>query len=1009
MVFGMEQTPMLVLPEPLLDSYHPTAEQARVLTALAARNSVGVLGAAGTVKSRVALQALADFDGEGQAVFLTPTRARADQLLDEATAISARGIRPVRTPASLAFAILAGHGAPTLLTGSDEQALVAELIAHTDWPDIVPAESLALEAFQNEVRSFLARAGEFDISAEQVRQWNANPLWETLAGLLQEYQDRLDQLGLVDSARAQRKAADVLAKAGSPYSLVLIDDCQDMTHASGALIRALAQGGATVGLFANPDVAVESYRGGDHLLPARLMEELSLRPCQLTRQQRSAAQVVQVSQRFVQGIGTSGISSRENEAQPYKKDLPCGVRLRVSASFTDEVLQVANMLRTEHLLHGTPWQEMAVICRSEALADSWRQMLSGRGVPLAATSRPLALGLDPITSNLARLLQVEAQLQDMPEAPAALGLIGQKCLQILRSPLMGVDSLAWIALSRHFQGDPHQELAKLVSDPLLAKSFSTALKDFAAHRYCEPLLRMAHAIAQVRAEQGISTRLWAAWQGIGVADEWAKAALADSKYDDYLDAALALFRFADVYTQRNPEASESQFLQEVLEQTLPTDHLAVAGQRPAGVRVATAAALAGMHYQVVAIVGVNQDVWPDMRMRDSFLGAGLLADLAKGRASFGNDGKVMADPDPFTSIRYDEARMFACALSRASRFVLVTATSDTDAGPSAFMTTLLSAGAQGSVDPEGNLVTDPGASALDLRGYVGTLRHDAIEGDQDAVALLGYLAAQGVPAANPQYWSAGPISTDSPLVLPGQLVTVSPSSLEAALDCPLKWLLTQHGGNPPSSGEQQLGTLIHQIAYEHPEADLQTLEAALAAKIDSLELPDTFWGRLEVERAYQMVRKLAMWFADGRELVKEEAEFRQVVGEVRLRGSIDRVERTEDGNIAIVDFKTGRTPKSAKEVKENPQLAAYQVAYQAMTGKAIETAQLVYLGADGDKYKARSQDGIGEDTASFAHELVAMGATAMRGPAYQAVEGTGCRTCPVKSSCPAMTEGKKLL
>ena len=140
MVFGMEQTPMLVLPEPLLDSYHPTAEQARVLTALAAGNSVGVLGAAGTGKSRVALQALADFDGEGQAVFLTPTRARADQLLDEATAISARGIRPVRTPASLAFAILAGHGAPTLLTGSDEQALVAELIAHTDWPDIVPAE-----------------------------------------------------------------------------------------------------------------------------------------------------------------------------------------------------------------------------------------------------------------------------------------------------------------------------------------------------------------------------------------------------------------------------------------------------------------------------------------------------------------------------------------------------------------------------------------------------------------------------------------------------------------------------------------------------------------------------------------------------------------------------------------------------------------------------------------------------------------------------------------------------
>lgn len=1006
MVIGMEQMPQLVLPSRHIDNYQPSPAQSQVLTAIDAGNSLAVFGAAGTGKSRTALQALADFQGAGKAVFLTPTRARADQLLDGATAISAQGVRPVRTPASLAFSLLSADGGPTLLTGSDEQALVAELVASTAWPKIVPAESVVLDAFHTEVRNFLARAGEFNISATQIRKWRANPLWPTLAELLERYEARLGELGLVDSARAQQRAAQLVAAEGSPYELVIADDCQDFTHASGALLSALAKRGATIALFANPDSAVESYRGGDYRLPHLLSEKLELRKYQLTEQFFREAPVNGVGGKFIESIGTAGTLGRASERSAYTGKLHSGIDLAVTSSPGQEALQVANLLRTEHLLNGVNWQHMAVICRSEALAQSWRSYLAGRNIPLAATSRPLALGLDPVTANLTRIVLLGLRLSAHPaeEPEALLAEQAEICLSVLRSPLLDMDSLAWVALSRHLGEEPEKGLVCLIADPLKAASFATALENTGAHQHCQPLVRLARAVAAVKGQQNINTMLWAAWQGMDVADKWARAALSDSKYDDYLDGALALFRFADVWSQRNLDSEPEDFIQEVLTQTLPTDHLAVAGQRPHGVQVLTPASAAGKHFEVVALVQVSQDVWPDMRVRDSFLGATLLADLAKGRASLTAQGAVVADPDPFTSVRHDEARMFACALTRASRYVLVTSSQDSDNQPSAFFTTLETAGA--TTRPSSD---QDAPYALDMRGYVGRVRAKAAAGDKDSVAILAYLMGQHIQIANPQNWSGGPISTDTPLVLPGQLVTVSPSALEAALDCPLKWFFTQHGGNPPATGMQQIGTLIHALAKQYPKADMHTLEEALKERLHELQIPNTFWGRQEEERALNMVRNLARWYVGGRKVLASEATFNLVVDQVRLKGSIDRVELTEDGNIAIVDFKTGRNAKTANQVKENPQLAAYQVAYQGQEGANIESAELVYLGVKPNNFKALAQEGIGSQNEGFAHELVREGAKGMRGPTFLAHTQSTCRTCPVRSSCPALAEGATLI
>jgi RecB family exonuclease len=51
------------------------------------------------------------------------------------------------------------------------------------------------------------------------------------------------------------------------------------------------------------------------------------------------------------------------------------------------------------------------------------------------------------------------------------------------------------------------------------------------------------------------------------------------------------------------------------------------------------------------------------------------------------------------------------------------------------------------------------------------------------------------------------------------------------------------------------------------------------------------------------------------------------VDRARVRGSIDRVERSPDGGVVIVDLKTGAPETNQAVIDEFPQLGAYQLAY----------------------------------------------------------------------------------
>ncbi len=65
---------------------------------------------------------------------------------------------------------------------------------------------------------------------------------------------------------------------------------------------------------------------------------------------------------------------------------------------------------------------------------------------------------------------------------------------------------------------------------------------------------------------------------------------------------------------------------------------------------------------------------------------------------------------------------------------------------------------------------------------------------------------------------------------------------------------------------------------------------------------------------------------------------------LRLKGIVDRLDRSPAGDLRVVDYKTGRAPKETFEGKALFQLRFYALVLWRMTGRVPRMLQLIYLG-----------------------------------------------------------------
>ncbi len=901
-----------------------------------------VLGAPGTGKTVTLVELLADrvLDrgwGPDAVLALAPTRAAATRLRDR---LGVRIARPTtgpiaRTFASLAFEIVqgaaraAGAPPPRLVSGTEQDELLAALLAgHVaegggpTWPETLAEPVRELRRFRTELRELMMRATEYGVDTAELRRLgrvHAHPEWVAAADVMDEYaavvgfehETRLDQSELVSFAVEAVRRGEAGERIDA-LRLVAVDDLQEATESSFALLRALADRGVAVVAFGDPDVAANAFRGGEPDALGRLSAVLgrAVETIVLQTAHRHGPALRAFLSTVVERVGTAA-AGRQRSASAGGEDDPVPIAVIEAPSAARQWMLAARVLREEHLERGVPYSAMAVVVRSGSHVPGILRSFALAEVPTRTTTAATSLRDDPAARALLRVVQV-----GVGHAP----LTAEAASELLVGPFGGLDRLGLRRLRLALRAEEIAGGGRRSADELLVEALGAPARLATIdHRVARRAERLAGTLERLAHHDGsIEDLLWLVWERSGLARTWHDRALGTgltaAEANRELDGVVALFAAAKRFVELRPASPPRTFLDEVLGAEVPEDSLTPRATSDA-VLVTTASGTVGLEFEVVIVGGLQEGVWPNLRLRGSLLAPQELVRVITGVESTAIDER--------RQVLGDELRMFALAISRARRRVILTAVATDDEAPSVLL----------GLVPEASPRLDLGATPFTLRAHVAALRARLVRSrgrDAAAAATLAALAVEGVPGADPDEWHGilEP-STTAPLY-EGEQVPISPSAIERLVESPLDWFLDHIAGSE-SGVVAGVGTIIHWAMETADDITPDALWAAVEQRWSELVFEAPWLAERQRTLARAFVVALAEYLddfrRDGKTLVGAESRFRVEVGRALLSGSIDRVERTPDGQVVIVDLKTGTPERSQARVDEHPQLGAYQLAY----------------------------------------------------------------------------------
>ncbi|WP_289233004.1 ATP-dependent helicase [Barrientosiimonas endolithica] len=698
-----------------------------------------VRGAPGTGKSLVAVEMVAAAVARGVApehcLVLSPTRQAAAALRDRVTArLAGTTSEPLsRSHQALGFgllrqaAALRGDPTPRLLSGPEQDVVLRELLAgyaagdapSPPWP-VDLREALGTRGFRAELRDLLMRAVEWGLDAPRLRELGEQldrPAWVAAAQVLADYDGvtALSRPGAYDPAWILGAAAELLqddpealARARDTIRFVVVDEAHELTFAAARLLRTLVGPQTQVRLLADPDSTVQGFRGADPRLAGQLASEWGAgEPFVLTHSHRQPAELRAAAEQVSTRIGAvGGAAHRELSTRPGGR-----VEVALLRAVAQEAQFVAGVLRRAHLLGGVAWSDLAVVVRGRGRTAPLRRALAAAGVPVATPPASVPLRDEPAVRPLLMCLDVAIDLalgsgeraagddasvagDDADRASLRAGaeeepraISAELAVDLLTSPLGGADAVTLRRLRRELRRAEIEAGGERNSDELLS---AAVVDDPDRLRLLGPEASAVRRVATVvragreaYAQPGATaeTVLWAMWQASGLAEPWEQRALAGGvsgeRADRDLDAVVALFGAAAAYVDRLPAHGVRDFLEHLRSQDVPGDSLVARAPDDEQVALVTPAAAAGREWHTVVVAGVQDGVWPDLRLRGSLLGSEQLVDVLTGRGSTYREAQA--------AVRHDETRQFLVALTRARERVVVTAVRSEDEQPSVYL------------------------------------------------------------------------------------------------------------------------------------------------------------------------------------------------------------------------------------------------------------------------------------------------------------------------------------
>ena len=374
--------------------------------------------------------------------------------------------------------------------------------------------------------------------------------------------------------------------------------------------------------------------------------------------------------------------------------------------------------------------------------------------------------------------------------------------------------------------------------------------------------------------------------------------------------------------------------------------------------ISTIHGVKGMQYPVVILPDVNERKIPTIYQKDKFP---IPKELLKGVQSLYDDKELHLQ---------EERRLFYVALSRAKEKLVITyakrfGENKTDSKPSRFLreinyqqnanitfqqtnsqTTTVEADKDGKVQIELTTTPENRVKTELMHRVVSNLVTGQFNEAIEHVLLYAKSTCKDLDLQNeiiskikePDYYTLLEDINKTPLTVPSDHI-FSVSQFVSYKKCPRLYQY-RHILKIPEKPKYyfDFGSTIHRVVEQLTklQKEKQTLNETIA-----YELLDTFWNPksyksdLDAKRGYDIAKNVLQVFLEEQhkattEILDIERPFETTIGDVRIRGRIDRIDKDSIGTIQVIDYKTGKRAKSLNELKKDMQLLVYTLAIKDM-------------------------------------------------------------------------------
>ncbi|MCL1970488.1 MAG: ATP-dependent helicase [Candidatus Bathyarchaeota archaeon] len=768
---------------------------------------------------------------------------------------------------------------------------------------------------------------EEDNEDEEERQDELNSL-EDMLKIYQAYENYKIQNNMIDFGDMLHAVYSllknkplILHKYQKKFKYIIVDEFQDTNYIQLQIVSLIAQKHGHLTVVGDDDQSIYKFRGA-HLTNIAEFKKIFPNFIEKTLEQnyRSTKKIVATANTLIQ-------NSPQRTIKNMFTNNPDGEKITITETPNDTAQANYILTTTKQLLKKYSPQSIAILCRRKATAEPIIKAFRKQGIPFNFVGET-GFFQEPIIKDITALLKIS----NNPLANNA------EIIRILNRHNYDIKPVD-ICRFTHYADqnnlslyETFEHINKINIDKLkfltVKQTIQNILKD-------KTRLRPLELLHNLLFEQELYKY---------------EIALKNTRNIHLINQ---FYEFVEEFNHIYPESSLEDF----------TDYLSFASnfkiqeEDPSkqAIVISTIHSVKGMQYPVVIIPDVNERKIPTTYQRDKFT---IPKELLKGVQSEHEDKELHLQ---------EERRLFYVALTRAEEKLFITyakryGENKTDSKPSKFLQEINYQQNKEDIDfqqidpqqktDETNIAEEIVTTADNqlktelLQQVIANLTtHRYTEAIENLLLFAKSndkdldIQTEIINKIKEPNYSVLEALNKKPLTVPMDHV-FSVSQFTSYQKCPRLYQYRHVMKIPERSRYYfDFGSTVHNIAEQltRMQKEGQRVDVVLAEELlAKFWNPEGYQSKLDEQRDYAEAKEILKVFIEEQnksksEIVDIERWFETAIGEVRIRGRIDRIDKDESG-FTVIDYKTSKSVPSQNELKKDIQLLVYALAARGMYG-----------------------------------------------------------------------------